>query len=223
MKILTCYSARCSEHRVPGCNEKSDKKSVWSLHDKAMELYDDSIAAVHNGDAVKAAELKKRASEFEAKAAAVLPEEKSSEPTRSILYRSAASMAYCAGDFEKAKRLAAKGLSGWPTKEIESELVDLLEVILKERERSMKKDKDATIKIRYDRAVSLLSSFDPDEYYGAYSYTHLLDAVLSVVTAEKERVSQESEKKTILDDLRMWSKAGVTFTKRDLIFWMIVP
>jgi hypothetical protein len=66
---------------------------------------------------------------YEAQAAELIPEGKSSEPTRSILYRSAASLAYQCKEFSIAVRLIAKGLSGFPTPQIEQELKDLYEQI----------------------------------------------------------------------------------------------
>ena len=47
------------------------------------------------------------------------------EPTRSVLLRSAASLAIECGEFYEAKRLIQVGLSGNPPEEIADELLDL--------------------------------------------------------------------------------------------------
>ena len=49
------------------------------------------------------------------------------EPTRSILYLGAASLAWNAGDHIEAKRLAGIGLAGSPTPRTRDDLLELLE------------------------------------------------------------------------------------------------
>jgi hypothetical protein len=49
------------------------------------------------------------------------------EPTRSVLYRSAASLALDCSEFAEAERLIASGLAGYPPSEIAEELRDLYE------------------------------------------------------------------------------------------------
>lgn len=68
-------------------------KSVRELHDKAMELAQLALVAYQNRDFDKAENLAYQAYENEIQAADLVPEGQSSEPTRSILYRSAASLA----------------------------------------------------------------------------------------------------------------------------------
>ncbi|WP_049756571.1 hypothetical protein [Chloroherpeton thalassium] len=66
---------------------------------------------------------------LERRAAAHFPAEPSAEPTRSILYRSAASLAFHANDFRNAYLLAKQGLNGFPPPEIETELIELYEQV----------------------------------------------------------------------------------------------
>jgi hypothetical protein len=49
------------------------------------------------------------------------------EPTRSILYLSAASLAWCAGDNVEARRLIDIGLAGSPTPRTKADLLELRE------------------------------------------------------------------------------------------------
>lgn len=65
----------------------------------------------------------------EAQTANLLPEGPNSEPTRAILYRSAASLAYQCQEFQVAQRLIAKGLSGYPPPQIEQALKTLYEQV----------------------------------------------------------------------------------------------
>ena len=67
--------------------------------------------------------------EKERRAADIWAETKGLEPTRSILYRSAASLAWNCQDYPEVKRLAAEGLSGAPPSRIAGELRELLEMV----------------------------------------------------------------------------------------------
>ena len=104
-------------------------KSVRELHDKAIELAQLTLIARQNGELEKAEKLAILAYQNESQAADLVPEGQSSEPTRSILYRSAASLAYQCQKFQIAQRLIAKGLSGYPSPEVEQELKDLYEQV----------------------------------------------------------------------------------------------
>lgn len=102
---------------------------VRELHSKAMELAHLSMVARHTQDWDRAESLAREAHLYESQAAELVPEGQASEPTRSILYRSAASLAYQCKDFRAAQRLIAKGLSGYPTPQVEQELKDLYEQV----------------------------------------------------------------------------------------------
>jgi hypothetical protein len=103
--------------------------TVETLHAKSMDLAEEAFLAQKKGNRSEARNLFLRALDFEQKAVSQLSPIKSSEPTRSILYRSAASIAYHAGDYESAERLIANGLSGYPPPEIKDELKNLYEDI----------------------------------------------------------------------------------------------
>jgi len=67
--------------------------------------------------------------EHERKAAEMLEDAYEYEPTRSVLYRSAASLAWSCQDYVEAERLARKGLEGRPPGQIAHELKELLDLI----------------------------------------------------------------------------------------------
>jgi YGGT family len=108
----------------------NEKNSMGELHDQAMELADKAFIAKRRGDLAAAQELHRRAFRLEAQAADLVKDDLSAEPTRSVLYRSAAAMAIDAGEVEEARRLVDEALSGYPPREIEQELLALLDVIL---------------------------------------------------------------------------------------------
>src|SRR5262245_34731771 len=102
---------------------------VRDFHSEAMRLAHLAIVARHNNDLAQAEIFARQALEYERKAADLIPEALESEPTRSILYRSAASLAYQCKDLAVSLRLIAKGLSGYPTFQVEAELRGLYEQV----------------------------------------------------------------------------------------------
>lgn len=98
-------------------------------HEKAMELADQAFIARRRGENELALELSHSALEFESAAAEALKDDIAAEPTRSILYRSAASLAIDCSEYRTAERLVATALAGDPPEDIAEELRDLLEEV----------------------------------------------------------------------------------------------
>lgn len=110
-----------------------DSKQLKSLHRKAMEKVDMADVARRQGKVDDATLLLREALHLERSAASMLLFTVDVEPTRSVLYRSAASIAMRCDDFKEAERLIAQGLSGHPPEEIAEELRDLYEQVTFER------------------------------------------------------------------------------------------
>lgn len=102
-------------------------QTIKEIHDKAMNLAEDAFHAQKSGREADAIRLFAEALELEQEAANSLPLSEESEPTRSILFRSAASLAFNSKNYEVADRLIARGLSGFPPPEIMEELKNLYE------------------------------------------------------------------------------------------------
>ena len=102
-------------------------QNIKEIHQRAMDLAEEGFIAQKKGDDGKAISKLSEALEVEQRAADSLIISEEAEPTRSILYRSAASLAYNIGDFRLCDRLIARGLSGFPPPEIEDELKNLYE------------------------------------------------------------------------------------------------
>lgn len=94
-------------------------------HRAAMEAYDAYEAALADGRTAEARLALLEALRLEAAAAHGVPAEL--EPTRSVLMRSAASIALDAGLPAQARRLIAEGLRGSPPAAIKQELLELLD------------------------------------------------------------------------------------------------
>lgn len=106
---------------------------IRDLHNQAMLLAQDAVVARHGGELERAELIAREAMSLEAEAADCIAIGTENEPTRSILYRSAASLALQAKEFDLAQRLIARGLSGYAPVEIESELKALYEQLNFER------------------------------------------------------------------------------------------
>jgi len=103
--------------------------NVRELHNEAMKLAQLAMVAHHEGNLEKTTTLAYQAYEYESQAADLIPHHASSEPTRSILYLSAASLAYQCKELHAAQRLVAQGLSGYPPSKTEQDLKNLYEQI----------------------------------------------------------------------------------------------
>jgi len=104
-------------------------KNIELLHNQAMELSDLAFLAKKKGDLGKFEDISLQALSLEVDAANGLRDQFHAEPTRSILYRSAASIAIDCGQFRQAEILISTALMGEPPDEIAEELRDLLEQV----------------------------------------------------------------------------------------------
>ena len=107
------------------------KGAINELHNKAMVLADEAFYAKKQNDLEIAQSKYLKAYEYEKAAALLLVNEYSQEPSRSVLFRSAASLLlnlpYPKEAFiRKAEQMVAFGLSGNPPKEIAEEITPSL-------------------------------------------------------------------------------------------------
>ncbi len=100
-------------------------RTINGLHLEAMEFTDQSFVARRFGDREKYLHYTRLALDKEAQAADLMVDE-DVEPTRSVLHRSAATLAWRCKEYEKSKRLIYRALAGNPPPDIEFELNDLL-------------------------------------------------------------------------------------------------
>ena len=101
-------------------------KTVRELHHEAMAFAQDAMIARHvHNDTERFRQLAAQALPLEVEAAQRLERTKESEPTRSILYLSAASLAWQAEDYKQARELVREGLSGFPSPRTEHNLHEL--------------------------------------------------------------------------------------------------
>jgi hypothetical protein len=100
-------------------------RQIQVLHQQAMDLAEAATVARLRGSIEQAAQLTRQAFEQETQAASLIANTLEAEPTRSVLHRSAASLAIECGELQTAERLITTALSGNPPSEIAEELKDL--------------------------------------------------------------------------------------------------
>jgi len=103
-----------------------------------MELAGEAAARRRLGLHDQAIKLTRQAYELERDAAREVENQLELEPTRSVLHRSAASLALECDEFREAERLIGRALSGSPPDEIAEELRDLLEEVYFHRHLSLR-------------------------------------------------------------------------------------
>lgn len=118
-------------------------KELFDLHQKAMFFAQDALVAVHKGDDKTAAVLYKNAFDTERGVAMSLVNS-DNEPMRSVLFRSAASLALKCGLDREAEIMISYGLIGTPPTDIHQELLQLLDDVKHQRRL---KEKDDTLTI----------------------------------------------------------------------------
>ena len=103
--------------------------AINELHHQAMDVAEIAFVLKLIGNFKEAADYTRQAYRLECKAAELVSNNFEAEPTRSVLHRSAATLAIDCGEFREAARLIASALSGNPPPEIAEELRDLQEAI----------------------------------------------------------------------------------------------
>ncbi|MDX1920072.1 MAG: hypothetical protein SFU25_04970, partial [Candidatus Caenarcaniphilales bacterium] len=104
-----------------------------NYHREAMQTADKAFSERNTGNFSVAKELFRKAFEQELKACEMLKYEWECEPTRSVVFRSAASLAFNASLYRDAEKLICEALLGNPPEEIADELRDLYEQVNFER------------------------------------------------------------------------------------------
>jgi hypothetical protein len=100
------------------------------LHRAAMRHAQEAYMAVFNGDTAAALPLYEQAFRLEQQAAHHFILDLQQEPTRSVLFRSAANLAFKCQKYEEAKKMVYFGLAGNPPEEIAQELMDVYQRVI---------------------------------------------------------------------------------------------
>jgi hypothetical protein len=105
-----------------GVDRVKEIKYINTLHRESMDLTENAFLLKR-----RATSLLKEALEKESEAARLIPKDAKNEPSRSIIYKSAASLALDCKQPKEAVLLATEGLKGTPPLEIKKELQEILD------------------------------------------------------------------------------------------------
>jgi hypothetical protein len=98
---------------------------IQELHQQAMNLAEQADLAKLRGETAAMQDLLRQAFELEHQAAQQVAPLIGTEPTRSVLHRSAATLAIACGELATAEQLIITALTGSPPTDIAEELKDL--------------------------------------------------------------------------------------------------
>lgn len=115
-----------------------DSINTKQVHREAMQIAQEAFVAKQNGSNEEAVALYERAFELEKMAALSLLQFYDKEPTRSILFRSAAALAKNSNNYRAAEQMVSYGLAGNPPSDIADELRILYDELNFERHISIK-------------------------------------------------------------------------------------
>lgn len=107
--------------------------TIQELHTRAMELAEQADFLKMQGKDAEAKSLYGESLQAEKEAAYQARNQQIGEPSESVLFRSAASLAYGLKDFREAERLICMGLAGNPPQDVARELRDLYDQVSLER------------------------------------------------------------------------------------------
>ena len=96
--------------------------AIRARHEQAMDLAATAFRLTRQGRYVEARSSFAQAAQLEQAVAETLASQPTMEPTRSILYQSAAALALHAEEYTNALRLALEGIAGTPPACIRTEL-----------------------------------------------------------------------------------------------------
>lgn len=130
------------------------KEKVDQLHEKAMALAEKAFMLKKSQKNLESYTAYLKAFELEKEAAMLLVEDFELEPTRSVLFKGAASLAYNCKQLREAERMIGFGLSGTPPVQIAQELRDLLVMIRNTTSESSPMDKFQQLPENLQKEVS---------------------------------------------------------------------
>ncbi len=107
----------------------SDEARINYLHEQAMDFAERAFMARRSGQPDEALSLAREAYQLESQAAKLLIDYPEIEPSRSVLLRSAATLALECGELREAEIMIATALIGSPPPAIADELRELFEQV----------------------------------------------------------------------------------------------
>lgn len=146
---------------------------IQELHREAVKLAKEAQLEFENENIIEYQTLIFQAYQLEKKAAEILKTNFESEPTRSILYRSAATLAFKCEDYTNSIDLITQALKGNPFEEIKTELLELLKTVVGIRTNPVKTND--YLNLLNKRAVPVKLEEKTGKYAGAFVISHVVE------------------------------------------------
>ncbi len=146
---------------------------IQDLHREAIEFAKKAQIEFENENFEEYESLTLKAYELEKKAAEFLKNSFNSEPTRSVLYRSAASLAFKCEKYTEAIDLITQALQGNPFEEIKTELLDILKNAVGIKSQAIKTNN--YLESLRKRSVSVKLEEKSNKYAGAFVISHVAE------------------------------------------------
>lgn len=181
------------------------------LHRVAMERADLAVNAKRQGETAAAQRYFQEAVELESKAALMLADDMLAEPTRSVLFRSAASLALDCGRYQEAERLTGMGLAGNPPNAIAVELRVLIERVRMEWKRgdmrlSLQDDDGVEIDFLPGIGVGTLGLETVNPATGSVRLTHDMTLALAAMLYQAGLRPDQPQKQKPKDNVQAFRK-----------------
>jgi hypothetical protein len=161
-------------------------KDIRQIHRNAMELAKQASESLRNGKRDEFLKCSKQALEYEKEAALTLVNDLDAEPTRSVLFRSAAYMAFNIGDYIMAEQLIHFGLAGNPFIELKNELKNLLVETNAAIENNYSVQfgiENAYMELLREKAIYLKLQPKEDKYSKAIVINYIIDFLSNIQSA----------------------------------------
>jgi len=100
---------------------------ICTFHDQAMQIMHEAFSLKNDDQLEEAKQKFLQARDLEEKSAFLVEKNPTSEPSRSMLFLGAASLAWHGEDLESTERLIGEGLSGYPPDNVRDDLFKLLD------------------------------------------------------------------------------------------------
>lgn len=104
-------------------------ETINKLHDEAMEFAEKAFSQQRKKEIEASVQSFSKAFEIEKKAAMLLANDFDIEPTRAVLFKGAANLAFNGELYREAEKMASFALAGNPSEEIAAELRELINLI----------------------------------------------------------------------------------------------
>jgi tetratricopeptide (TPR) repeat protein len=191
-------------------------KDIRSIHAKAMDLMRSANEFLSNRDQKSYLANLKEALSLEEEAANELIINYQSEPTRSVLFRSAANIAYNLGEYNRAEKLIYQALSGSPHSEIKAELLNLKDLIDTAFVRELSANDIADysyVNVIKQNAVNLKIEPKSDRYSKAVVVDYIVDFLKNIQASYKNFAEVQFRKNFTEGDYPNYDGALTLFRK----------